>query len=203
VPGPAPHAVVRALRLSARAAVALALVAALALGVDGCGPAPAEGSTRKVREENASGVVVLEGQEMVFDGSWKKHGAFVFRDARTGDVVAQGAFDRGLENGPWTQVMEDGTRGEGPFVEGRRHGAWEYRYEGGALQERGSYDRGLREGRWVFYREDGTIYRDAEYVAGEKDGEVRVYLEDGETLDPEPSGVYRRGEKIGPLDGRR
>lgn len=191
--------------MSARAArglAALALIAVVALGVEACGAPPPEGATRKVRGESANGVVV-EGQETVFDGEWRKHGAFVYRDARTLDVVAQGAFDRGLENGPWTQVMEDGTRGEGPFVAGRRQGAWEYRYEGGALQERGSYDRGLREGRWVFYREDGTVYRDAEYSAGEKDGEVRVYREDGETLDPEPSGVYRRGEKIGPLDGKR
>lgn len=189
--------------MTGRVLTGLGLFALLALGTEACSPPPPEGSTRKVREENASGVVVLEGQETVFDGAWKKHGAFVFRDPRSGDVVAQGAFDRGLENGPWTQVMEDGTRGEGPFTEGRRHGAWTYWYEGGALQERGSYDRGLREGRWVFYREDGTVFRDAEYAAGEKDGEVRVYLEDGETLDPEPSGVYRRGEKIGPLDGQR
>lgn len=203
MPGPAPDAVVRAVRLSARALAAVALGVALALGVDGCSPPPKEGATRQVRQENASGVVVLEGQETVFDGTWKKHGAFVFRDAGSGEVVARGAFDRGLENGPWTQVMEDGTVGEGPFEEGRRHGAWEYRYEGGELQERGSYDRGLRDGRWVFYREDETVYRDAEYAAGEKHGEVRVYAEDGETLDPEQSGVYERGEKVAPLGGPR
>lgn len=148
---------------------------------------------------NTSGVTTLEGTEVCFDGEWKKHGEFLFRDGRSGEVTAQGAYDRGLENGPWIQILENHVRGEGSFRAGERHGTWTYTFENGRVQEQGSYEDGRRVGRWLAHRVDGSLFRDAMYAGGELNGEVRVFEKDGRTLDAEASGRFVDGERVGPL----
>ncbi|MEL6715304.1 MAG: hypothetical protein AAFP86_16110 [Planctomycetota bacterium] len=175
-----------------------AVVAAVLFVGAGCGGACEEGTTRAFRRTSASDVVTIEGTEACIDGAWLKHGTFVFRDAQSGDVVAEGAYDRGLEFGAWTQSLEGGVTGAGEFRRGERHGPWTYTYSNGRIQERGAYAEGERTGRWLSHRFDGTLWRDALYAEGALDGEVRVYTTEG-TLDREASGVFAGGERVGPL----
>ena len=184
------------LRAARAALVAAAVVVTFA--APGCGGACEEGTTRGFRRTSASDVVTIEGTEACIDGAWVKHGTFVFRDPQSGDVVAEGAYDRGLEFGAWTQTLEGGVTGAGDFRGGERHGPWTYTYSNGRTQERGAYAEGERTGRWLSHRFDGTLWRDAQYVEGALEGEVRVYATEG-VIDREESGVLAGGERVGPL----
>ena len=189
-------------RRRARATATLTLAAGLLAGLAGCsGDAVPEGTTRPLSQVGRNGIVTAEGLERYEDGEWVKHGNFVFRDDR-GEVISTGAYRGGLETGPWSQVYEDGSRGEGDFLEGRRTGPWRTFHPNGAAQDQGVYEDGLREGQWVSRRRDGTLLRQATYREGELNGPVTYYGADGTTVDPARTGIYRDGELVTPTADR-
>lgn len=177
-----------------------AILLALALGAC-AGESAEEGATRPLTQEGPNGVLTAEGTERYEDGSWVKHGPFVFRDDR-GEVVSTGSYEGGLEVGPWEQRYEDGSRGEGSFRAGRRSGPWRTFHPNGAAQDAGSYEDGLRVGEWTSHRADGTLLRRATYAEGQLEGPVTYFGPDGRTVDRERSGLYRAGERVGPSADR-
>jgi hypothetical protein len=106
--------------VAAQAVVIGALLLAIAAGA--CGGTE-EGTTRPVEKSYPSGVVRTRGTEAYFDGKWRSHGEFVYFD-EDGDETHRGAFERGLETGPWTERGADGSLGKGVYLEGERHGPW-------------------------------------------------------------------------------
>lgn len=172
----------------------LALVLLLTGGVCGCfGSSVEEGSTRPLRQFGRNGILTAVGEERFEDGEWRKHGEFIFRDER-GEEISRGSYAAGLETGPWTQTYEDGSRGEGAFLEGRRTGEWRTFFPGGAAQDSGRYLDGRRTGEWESRRRDGTLLRRAMYVDGVENGPVTYFQEDGRTVDRQRTGIYRDGE---------
>lgn len=176
-------------------ATRLALVSLSALALSACGPSHKEGETRLMRKEGRVGLTSAEGTERFLDGKWQKHGEFVFYD-EAGEEISRGLYRNGLEDGPWTQLYEDGCRGVGSFKEGWRQGAWQSFHPNGKLQDQGGYERGQRTGPWVSYRDDGSKLREAEYVKGKLNGRVRYFKKDGRSVEPERSGVYKEGELV-------
>lgn len=177
-----------------RLVTALALLAAT-ITLQGCGPETEEGSVRPFVREGRAGLVIVEGSEIFQGGEWLKQGNFIFRD-ELGEEIAKGAYEAGLEEGPWQQRYEDGSTGVGSFKAGEREGMWRTFHKNGKLQDTGLYSEGLRTGRWASLRPDGTRLREAEYVAGKKEGPVTWYLKDGTTVDKNRSGTYKNDELV-------
>ena len=172
----------------------LPLVLLITGGLCGCfGSSVEEGATRPLRQFGRNGVLTAEGTERFEDGEWHKHGPFIFRDER-GEEISRGSYAAGLETGRWTQIYEDGSRGEGEFQEGRRTGEWRTFFPGGAAQDSGRYKEGRRTGEWESRRQDGTLLRRAMYVDGVENGPVTYFLGDGRTVDRSRTGIYRDGE---------
>lgn len=189
----------RALRAVASAGAAAFVLAAASMLVfsafTGCSPQTPEGTVRPFTREGRAGLIIVEGSEVFREGKWVKHGPFVFRD-ELGEEISRGTYVNGLEDGPWTQRYEDGSRGVGSFVNGEREGQWRTFHPNGKLQDAGEYSKGMRTGRWVSLRDDGTRLRTAEYVDGKKEGKVTWYRKDGATVDAKRSGVYRDDELV-------
>lgn len=173
------------LALSTMAGLAMVLVTA-------CGPSFEEGTIRPLVKESRAGIVTLKGAERFTDGEWLKHGETIFYDD-DGDEIARGHYLRGVEDGPWTQLYDDGCRGAGSFKEGLRDGPWETFHKNGVLQDTGSYEKHERIGNWVSYRPDGTPLRQGKYTSGKLNGQVTWYLKDGKSIDKNRSGVYEDG----------
>ncbi|MEM8709706.1 MAG: hypothetical protein AAGG01_02040 [Planctomycetota bacterium] len=180
------------------AAAIVALTGASIAGLSAfpsCAPRTPEGTVRPFVREGRAGLIVVEGSEVFEGGEWLKHGPFVFRD-ELGEEISRGRYVKGLEDGPWTQRYEDGSKGVGAFVNGEREGRWQTFHPNGKLQDTGAYQRGLRTGTWVSLRDDGTRLRSAEYVEGKKEGQVTWYLKDGTTVNRKRSGLYRNDKLV-------
>ncbi len=167
---------------SARHAARIVLAFGVSVFAVACGPTTPEGETRPMLREGRAGIVVLEGTEAFSDGEWRKHGDFIFRDDR-GSEIARGSYIDGLEEGAWSQTLEDGSRAQGQMSKGSKTGEWRYLHANGTAQDVGHYDRGLRTGVWLSFRSDGTKLREGVYENGELKGEATFYLPDGKTVD--------------------
>ncbi len=169
------------------------LVVLAGAALSGCfGASDEEGAERALSQFGKNNVLTVEGTERFEDGAWRKHGRFIFRNER-GDVISEGMYENGLEAGPWTQVYEDGARGEGSFLAGQRSGPWNTYFRSGAPQDSGSYEEGRRTGTWTSRREDGTLLRKAVFVDGKENGPVTYFLSDGQSIDRARTGIYRDG----------
>lgn len=84
-----------------------------------------------------------------------KDGAASHLDS-SGNLVWKGAYDKsGLKQGAWQEAYGDldpegffAATGAGAYVDGRRHGRWQFELENGGLLE-GSYANGKKAGRWA------------------------------------------------------
>ena len=63
----------------------------------------------------------------------------------------------------------EGSLGEGPFVEGKRHGHWVWRNSNGSVWQEGPYVKGEKHGHWVEHNAY-DVYNEGPYVKGEKHG---------------------------------
>jgi len=87
-----------------------------------------------------------------------------------GSVLAQGAFEEGLETGTWSFFEADGTLvQEGNFARGRRTGLWRYWDGEGHPVAEGARDEARRVGRWRFWLSDGSTY-DVDFTQPAADG---------------------------------
>lgn len=114
-----------------------------------------------------------------------------------GEVLAQGEFIEGLEEGDWFFEYGD-ARIEGSYSEGMRNGEWKYywvppgygaekvlRFQGrfiddnphgrhvyywdnGKRKDEGEYVMGLKEGDWISYNYDGTPFLVVHYENGKE-----------------------------------
>lgn len=183
--------------LAARSAAALLAVLACA-GLPGCfGSSVEEGTQRPLSQRGKNNVLTAEGVEEFVDGEWRKHGPFTFRNER-GEVISEGSYKMGLEDGPWIQTYADGARGKGSFVAGKRSGRWDTFFANGAPQDSGTYTDGRRSGQWTSRRSDGTLLRKATFVDGELNGPTTYFLPDGQSVDTARTGIYRDGELQAP-----
>jgi uncharacterized protein len=121
------------------------------------------------------------------------HGEF---ESRGGATRVRGAYDRGVEVGPWTWTDQEGQRqSEGSFEQGVRSGLWRTWHPGEVPATEEPYVAGQLEGVLVEYDAQGVRRAEREYVAGQLQGEVREYHPDGS-----PSAViaYADGVPHGP-----
>jgi antitoxin component YwqK of YwqJK toxin-antitoxin module len=91
-------------------------------------------------------------------------------------------------------------RERGAGVDGRRDGTWTRHFPGGALFTECEWRAGLRHGRERRWYLDGTPRWHGEWRDGQKSGEW-IHMTREERVDPELTGVYENGEKIGPVRG--
>ncbi|TDJ75251.1 MAG: hypothetical protein E2O39_04255 [Planctomycetota bacterium] len=157
-----------------------------------CGPPESE--RRPLHETWPDGGVKCVGTEIRLDGEWVKDGGVVFH-REDGTQSAAGTYHLGLESGPWTEWLEDGSRAEGQYVEGLRSGPWTYWHANGAEQEAGAYEAGKRTGPWTWWYERGGKREESLYANGERWGLVTYWKPDG-ALDPERSGFFEAGVKV-------
>ena len=170
------------------------LVVLAGAGLSGCSGASVEdGTERPLTQYGKNNVLTANGAERFEDGAWHKHGQFTFRNER-GEIVSEGSYEMGLETGPWTQVYEDGARGEGSFLAGQRSGPWATYFPNGVPQDSGAYKEGRRTGEWTSRRKDGTLLRKAMFVDGKEHGPVTYFSSDGQSVDRQRTGIYRDGE---------
>jgi antitoxin component YwqK of YwqJK toxin-antitoxin module/predicted DCC family thiol-disulfide oxidoreductase YuxK len=125
----------------------------------------------------------------------------------TGELKAQGKYDRGQRVGIWHEFYSDGGLYEEVTYAGdKRHGPASRWYRGRTLMERGQYrdDRpdgqwtywdalgflsqqgefasGLRHGQWTAWHRNGKLARREHYEKGVLHGWIVEFLSDGKTL---------------------
>lgn len=146
-----------------RALAALPLIALVACGE----PSPREGQTRLHRESYAgSDALRAELHQVWSAGAWRNDGAARFFDPE-GRLTHAGTYLDGLETGVWQEFAPDGSLGEGPYVDGQRHGEWTYSAKARdgkrPVVERGRYTAGQRTGVWKRWDTAGTPLPDRSY----------------------------------------
>lgn len=92
--------------------------------------------------------------EKAFYIEGRRHGPVVtyFKDGRP---RIEGRYDRGSRVGPWRYANTAGERWGGPMRANRRTGEWTFEGTKGVVRQRGSYVDGARHGRWQFRTADG------------------------------------------------
>ena len=58
-----------------------------------------------------------------------------------------------------------GNVDEGPYVDGKKHGDWVFRFANGSVRE-GPFVDGKNHGRWVFRHANGTVVSETTWVDG-------------------------------------
>jgi len=157
-------------------------------------PRPEEGPI--LTADYDSGTPLYEGVQVRTTEGWKRDGPWSAWHA-DGQLWEQGGYRDGEEDGPWKWWYENGrVQAEGSFVDGQHVGPWVFYHENGQMMAEGAFEEDHPRGRWVTYWEDGSPRSEGEYVQGERSGRWRFYGSDG-VLDPEVSGLYERGERVG------
>jgi antitoxin component YwqK of YwqJK toxin-antitoxin module len=86
---------------------------------------------------------------------------------------------------------ENGQKGlKGSYLNGLRHGYWEYWYSNGQKKVEGYYNNGKKEGQWNYYYPSGKIRIKANYKNNEMDGINTWYYENGQK---KKETLYRNG----------
>ena len=75
-----------------------------------------------------------------------------------------------------------GYTASGPVCNGKRHGAWTYKYLSGEVMREGTFEHGLEEGTWITYHRDGEKQDESTYKAGNPDGTWLRYAESGRKI---------------------
>lgn len=90
-------------------------------------------------------------------------------------------------------LTETNQWGEGPRVDGKRHGRWRFWRKAGALQEESDYQQDVEHGRSVRYHPDGSISAEQRVEQG-RAVELMLHLTDKPTdeLNPQLPTVIRR-----------
>lgn len=77
-------------------------------------------------------------------------------------------------------------------------GVVESYYSSGGIRERAVFADGVRDGPCERFDRAGRLLARGSFSAGRMEGEWRYFRPDG-SLDPERSGIWRRGARIAPL----
>ncbi|MBE0637988.1 MAG: toxin-antitoxin system YwqK family antitoxin [Bacteroidales bacterium] len=98
-----------------------------------------------------------------------------------GDILAEGDFIDGEEEGPWIYDLGN-FREEGGYSYGLRHGVWRHYYDDGKLKFEGEFIDGKPVGKHVYYWDNGNIKDEVTYEMGIRQGDARSYNYDGTLL---------------------
>ena len=85
------------------------------------------------------------------------------------EIVRQGPYVDGKKHGEWIYryywYFYKFNDEKGPYVNGKRHGHWSFpSYDGGTSE--GPFVDGKRHGKWVSRDEEGTIIYEVTYIQG-------------------------------------
>nr|NQU90720.1 hypothetical protein [Bacteroidota bacterium] len=95
-----------------------------------------------------------------------------------GEVIAEGEFIEGMEEGPWIYVNGD-YREEGEYSYGLRNGIWKSWYPDETLKFEGEFIDDNPNGKHVYYWDNGNIKDEINYLMGMKEGDWKKYNLDG------------------------
>ncbi|MCF8227610.1 MAG: toxin-antitoxin system YwqK family antitoxin [Bacteroidales bacterium] len=98
-----------------------------------------------------------------------------------GNVVVEGDYIEGLENGFWYYDYGD-VKIEGEYIDGLRNGMWKHYHSSGQLIFQGRFIDDNPNGKHTWYWPNGNIKDEGYYVMGRKDGEWKKYSAAGEIL---------------------
>jgi antitoxin component YwqK of YwqJK toxin-antitoxin module len=112
-----------------------------------------------------------------------------------GEVITQGDYLAGLQDGPWWWWRGDGMpQVSGPFTAGERSGKWTAWHSSGLQEWEGSYAADLEDGEWTWWWEDGVLKEQSEWKKGERDGSYKSYHRGGNQNE---KGSYSGTKKSG------
>lgn len=98
-----------------------------------------------------------------------------------GDIIAEGDFVDGEEEGPWIYNLGN-FKEEGGYSYGLRHGFWKHYYDDGKLKFEGEFIDGKPVGKHVFYWDNGNIKDEINYEMGIRQGDAKSFNYDGTLL---------------------
>jgi antitoxin component YwqK of YwqJK toxin-antitoxin module len=97
---------------------------------------------------------------------------------RLGNIVIEGNYWKGLEDGEWFYAMGD-HREEGEYIEGMRDGDWTTYYANGDVKFKGKFIEDNPHGEHLWYWDNGKLKDKGNYIMGRKHGEWVSYNYDG------------------------
>lgn len=137
----------------------------------------------------------------------------------SGNLMSQGEFKKGKEEGLWTFWYENGEiESQGYYTKGQPDSLWQWYTEEGKLASIGHYQKGIEHGVWIYYHTNGTMSDSGSYFESRRhnlwkswyengnlrntgsfnrnyqDGFWKTYYENGQ---PESEGNYKKGELKG------
>lgn len=109
-----------------------------------------------------------------------------------GQVVSQGNYVEGTEEGQWIYV-NGGYTEKGSYYDGMRTGEWVIRYPDGKAACVIHYEQDVMHGKYTSYWENGRVKLTGRYVGGLRDGAWFKYNEEGELI---LTTLYKDGKEI-------
>lgn len=111
---------------------------------------------------------------------------------KSGKLLREERFRKGLEDGMMHEYMEDGSIiTEGEFIDGLKEGEWLYQH--GDHKEIGKYRDGQKSGVWkYYYLTNNNLNFEGEFIDGVANGKHRYYYENGKLKREE---IYTMGIK--------
>ena len=193
---PVPIRIHRSFAVSTRgvsfSAIALMAILAACTGSDG----------RSVDELVREGGLFLDPETMEpFSGL-----AFATLDARAGGVGQRLSLTRGEYDGPFASIAaERRLSSREIYLDGVKHGPYQWYFESGQLFEEGTYVEGRLNGPYRAYWETGELYEEGTYRGGDFDGPRRWFV-GGRLIEVVTyrrgviDGLYERYKEDGTLD---
>lgn len=99
---------------------------------------------------------------------------FMTEYSEEGEIIAEGEFIDGEEDGPWV-YQEDDVRMEGSFYAGEREGEWKHYYNDSIMSFTGSYIDGVPDGKHVYYHDNGNQRIVGKYLSGRREGVWKIF----------------------------
>lgn len=117
----------------------------------------------------------------------KKDGPYTTYNS-AGGVLSEGQFKNGELDGLQKVQMEDGSRTEIPYAEGKRHGMERSWYPTGELAVEAPFVDGEQEGSVTYYYQSGAVHSSIPYYRGKREGVHKTFYENGA---PQGDEYYR------------
>lgn len=109
----------------------------------------------------------------VLHGSWR-----IWFDS--GQIMEEGAFENGLEDGEWSYWNANGNRrATGRFVNGQREGVWKEWWENGNPSFEGGWKNGILHGKITTWHKNGVKSSEGMRENGKMVGEWGFWDEEG------------------------
>jgi len=102
-----------------------------------------------------------------------------------------------VNHGKFTEYYRDGKKfAEGNFDNGVFEGPWSYWHTNGQLAKTVTFSKGAPNGSWESFRADGSLLAKKAYKMNKREGNWVLYYEDGKT--PKIEQIYADGMLSGP-----